>query len=41
MKFIGLASVLVLSAIALLAGGCGSSGSDQRQRRLGRLPGRA
>ena len=27
MKFIGLASVLVLSAIALLAGGCGGSGS--------------
>ena len=28
MKIIGLASVLVLSAVALLAGGCGSSGSD-------------
>lgn len=28
MKIIGLASVLVLSAIALLASGCGSSGSD-------------
>ena len=28
MKFIGFASALVLSAVALLAGGCGSSGSD-------------